>query len=125
MSSQKFRVLSIDGGGIRGIIPGQILVNLERYLQAQSGNTALRIADCFDLIAGTSTGGILTCLYLLPDSVGPRPAGTKPRPRFSAKDAVDLYLNYGDDIFQVPLFQRLRSLGGLADEKYSATVLEK
>jgi patatin-like phospholipase/acyl hydrolase len=124
MTSPKCRVLAIDGGGIRGIIPGQILVNLERYLQQKSLDPALRLADCFDLIAGTSTGGILTCVYLLPDRASATPGG-KPRPKFSAKDAVDLYLNYGDDIFSVPLFKRLTSLDGVTDERYPADVLEK
>jgi len=116
------RILSIDGGGIRGIVPGQVLVHLEQFLRDQSGNADLKIADCFDLIAGTSTGGILTCVYLLPETSR---GGGSPRPKFSAQQAVDLYLNYGDDIFTVPLFKRLSSLGGLADEKYPATELEK
>jgi len=114
----KFRILAIDGGGIRGIVPGQILANLEAYLQRLHGQPGLRLADCFDLIAGTSTGGILSCIYLLPD---PKTG----RPQFSAQQAVDLYLNYGDDIFSVPLFKKVSSLGGLTDEKYPAAVLEK
>lgn len=111
------RILSIDGGGIRGIIPGQVLVALEGKLQELSKNPSLRIADCFDMIAGTSTGGILTCLYLCPD-------GNTGRPKFSATDAVDLYLEYGDNIFDVSLFRRISSLDGLTEEKYSAAPLE-
>ncbi len=61
------RILSIDGGGIRGIIPGQILVILEEKLKKATANENARIADYFDLIAGTSTGGILACAYLCPD----------------------------------------------------------
>ena len=52
-----FRVLAIDGGGIRGIIPATVLVDLERRLAPR------RVANAFDLIVGTSTGGILE-LYL-------------------------------------------------------------
>ena len=53
-SDQPFRILSIDGGGIRGIFPASILAFLEREcLDGQS------IGDYFDLIAGTSTGGLL------------------------------------------------------------------
>ena len=49
-----FRILSIDGGGIRGIFSAAFLGGLEeRYLSGAS------IAGCFDLIAGTSTGGII------------------------------------------------------------------
>ena len=50
----EFRILSIDGGGIRGIFPAAFLAGLEqRYLDGQS------IAGYFDLIVGTSTGGII------------------------------------------------------------------
>ena len=45
-------VLSIDGGGIRGIIPAMVLDHLETA-------TGHRAADLFDLMVGTSTGGIL------------------------------------------------------------------
>ena len=60
------RILSIDGGGIRGIIPGTVIAALEKRLQDLANNETVRISDYFDLLAGTSTGGILTCLYLCP-----------------------------------------------------------
>ncbi|MBL7209040.1 MAG: patatin-like phospholipase family protein [Dehalococcoidia bacterium] len=114
------RILSIDGGGIRGIIPGQVLLSLERKLKEREGNQDARIADFFDLVAGTSTGGILTCVYLCPDF-----NGNPTRPRFSAEEAVDLYLKRGQQIFDASLSQRIRALGGLLDERYSARELEK
>ncbi|MFC1492376.1 patatin-like phospholipase family protein [candidate division KSB1 bacterium] len=114
-----FRILSIDGGGIRGILPGQILVSLEKELQKQSGSKSARIADYFDLIAGTSTGGMLTCIYLCPDKNNPA------RPQFSAQDAVDLYLERGDEIFDVSFWHKIKSGDGLLDEKYSADHLEE
>ncbi|KAK2994439.1 hypothetical protein RJ640_001255 [Escallonia rubra] len=58
-------VLSIDGGGIRGIIPGTILEFLESELQKLDGKDA-RLADYFDVIAGTSTGGLVTAMSPLP-----------------------------------------------------------
>jgi uncharacterized protein len=112
------RVLSIDGGGIRGIIPGEVLVVLEQKLQEISGKSDMRIADAFDLIAGTSTGGILTCLYLCPD----KKSG---RPKYSAKEAVGLYLQDGSKIFDLPTSKRFQSLAGFSDEKYSADAIEK
>ncbi|XP_037419641.1 patatin-like protein 3 [Triticum dicoccoides] len=54
-------VLSIDGGGVRGIIPGTILAFLEEKLQELDGPD-VRIADYFDVIAGTSTGGLVTAM---------------------------------------------------------------
>ncbi|MYI61352.1 MAG: patatin-like phospholipase family protein [Gemmatimonadetes bacterium] len=51
---REFRILAIDGGGIRGIFPATFLAGLEeRYLGGVS------VAQYFDLIAGTSTGGII------------------------------------------------------------------
>lgn len=113
------RILSIDGGGIRGIIPGQILVSLENKLKEMDNNPDARIADYFDLIAGTSTGGILTCIYLCPDKNNPK------KSRFSAAEAVDLYLERGDEIFDVSFWQKLKTAGGVLDEKYSADELEE
>lgn len=113
------RILSIDGGGIRGIMPGQILVSLEEKLQKKSGNKEARIADYFDLIAGTSTGGILACIYLCPNESEPT------KPKFSATEAVDLYLENGDEIFDISLNHKILSGGGILDEKYSADELEE
>lgn len=113
------RILSIDGGGIRGILPGQILVALEDKLQTLDKNQDAKIADYFDLIAGTSTGGILACMYLTPISKKNK------RPKFSAKKAVKLYLDRGDEIFDVSFWQKVRSVGGITDEKYSADELEE
>ena len=62
------RILSIDGGGIRGLVPAMVLISLEQKLKERTGNPNMRIADAFDLIAGTSTGAILTCGCLCPDS---------------------------------------------------------
>jgi patatin-like phospholipase/acyl hydrolase len=117
MTIKPIRILSIDGGGIRGILPGQILLALEKKLQDLSKNPGARLADYFDLVAGTSTGGILTCIYLCPDENG--------RPRFSAQEAVDLYLKRGSEIFHADIKKKLLSLGGLADEKYSSKFIER
>ncbi|XVE82752.1 hypothetical protein DITRI_Ditri16bG0031100 [Diplodiscus trichospermus] len=54
-------IFSIDGGGIRGFIPGTILAFLETKLQELDGPDA-RIADYFDIIAGTRTGGLITAM---------------------------------------------------------------
>jgi len=76
---RNFRILSIDGGGIRGIYPAAVLARLEEsYLGGRS------IAGYFDLIAGTSTGGIIA-LGLA--------AG------LTAADLRQLYLERGKEIF--------------------------
>lgn len=121
-TQKRKRILSIDGGGIRGIIPGQILVILEEKLKTKTGNDNARIADYFDLISGTSTGGILTCAYLIPDQENPE---QKDRPKFNAQQVVDLYLKQGGDIFDVPIGHKLKTGGGVVDEMYPASALEK
>lgn len=112
-----YAILSIDGGGIRGILPGQMLVALEDRLQKRSGNPDARIADYFDLMAGTSTGGILVTLLLCPGKDG--------RPRFTAKEAVDLYLLHGSKIFIRPFIESLTNPWGLNDPKYPAKHIEE
>ena len=115
-AAKPVRILSLDGGGIRGILAGQLLVALERELQALSGRASARIADYVDLVAGTSTGGILACALLAPDAQG--------RPRYSAEQVVGFYLERGDEIFSVGFWKKLSSGGGLNDEKYPAAELE-
>ncbi|KAI3821127.1 hypothetical protein L1987_08684 [Smallanthus sonchifolius] len=83
-------VLSIDGGGIRGIIPATILALLESQLQELDGNEA-RIADYFDVIAGTSTGGLVTAMLTAPDENN--------RPLYAAKDIIPFYMEHGPKIF--------------------------
>lgn len=114
--SNKFRILSIDGGGIRGIIPGKVLVEIEKLLNSKYGGNN-RIGHYFDMIAGTSTGGILTALYLMPDDNG--------NYKYSAQDALGLYLKFGSKIFSRTFLQKLRSGFGLFEEKYSAKNLEE
>jgi patatin-like phospholipase/acyl hydrolase len=116
------RILAIDGGGVRGIIPAQVLVKLENLLQEYSHNKDARIADYFDLVAGTSTGGILTCIYLCPDT---RVTEGPLRPRFSAQDAVDFYLKKAPKIFKAPVWYQFCSLFGWISEKYPAYQLEQ
>uniref|UniRef100_A0A0E0IKV0 Patatin n=3 Tax=Oryza TaxID=4527 RepID=A0A0E0IKV0_ORYNI len=83
-------VLSIDGGGIRGIIPAVVLTFLESELQKLDGEEA-RIADYFDVIAGTSTGGLVTAMLAAPNK--------KRRPLFAAKDIKAFYMNHAPKIF--------------------------
>ncbi|GLJ10239.1 hypothetical protein SUGI_1336950 [Cryptomeria japonica] len=55
------RILSVDGGGVRGLIPVQLLKFLEHQLQKLDGEDA-RLADYFNIMAGTSTGGLITTM---------------------------------------------------------------
>ena len=63
--SGPFKLLALDGGGIRGAISIEVLAKIERLLQDRLDRIDLVLADYFDYIAGTSTGGVIaTCLSL-------------------------------------------------------------
>ncbi|MFA0813640.1 patatin-like phospholipase family protein [Microbulbifer epialgicus] len=111
------RILSIDGGGIRGILPGQILVSLEHKLKAKSGNPETKISEYFDLIAGTSTGAILGAAYICPNKKG--------KPKFSAQEAVNFYLEEGGKVFGSGSWPFLERLKLIREEKYCSNELER
>jgi predicted acylesterase/phospholipase RssA len=104
------KILSIDGGGIRGLIPALVLAEIE-------SKTGKAIADCFDLIAGTSTGGILALGFSKNNGSG--------RPQYTANDLARLYQSRGKEIFSRSLWKGVSSVGGLIDELYSQDGLEK
>lgn len=117
MADSKVRILSLDGGGIRGIIPATIMVEIEHRLQHMSGNPDARIADYFDMIAGTSTGGILTGLYLCP--------GPNNRPKFTAEEALNLYLEHGKNIFQMEFLSKVAKMYVVFNEMYPKVHIEQ
>jgi patatin-like phospholipase/acyl hydrolase len=103
------RVLSIDGGGIRGIIPAMVIASIEKKM----GKPA---RELFDLMVGTSTGGIL--------ALGLSRPGSGRQAQFSARRVVKLYEEQGDKIFEYSLWRKLRTVGGILEESYSHEVLE-
>lgn len=104
------KFLSVDGGGIRGVIPARILVEIEK-------KTGKPIAQCFDFMAGTSTGGILCLGLTKPDENG--------APQHTAKDLLNLYEKRGRDIFQRSFWKAVSSNWAFADEKYGHESLEE
>ncbi|XP_012079211.1 patatin-like protein 5 [Jatropha curcas] len=116
---ERITVLSIDGGGIRGIIPGVILSFLESKLQELDGEHA-RIVDYFDVIAGTSTGGLITTMLTAPDE--------NSRPLYKAKDIVPFYLKHCPKIFPQSwdLIMKFKALvGPKYDGKYLQKIIHK
>jgi predicted acylesterase/phospholipase RssA len=99
------KILTIDGGGIRGLIPARVLEEIERRCEKPAG-------ELFDLVAGTSTGAIIAC------------ALTKPRP-LSAGQIARIYLDEGPEIFSRTLIKKVTSVGGLIDERYESDGLLK
>ena len=96
------RILSLDGGGVRGIISLAYLERIEAVLAARAGHP-VRIADAFDLIGGTSTGAIIASGLAL---------------GFSATKLIDLYLTLGR-----LGFRSVPSLAGLLIPKFRTSPL--
>ena len=92
------RILAIDGGGIRGLIPALVLAEIERRCERPAGRL-------FDLVAGTSTGAIIACALTRPD---PLPAA----------EIARIYVEEGPEIFDRSLLKTIMSANGYLDERY-------
>lgn len=108
-SSPWVRILAIDGGGIRGLIPALVLAELERLSRRP-------VCRLFDLIAGSSTGAILALGLTKPGSSG--------EPAYSAGQLATFYESEGPKIFRRPLWSSMVSLGRLREEKYPSSQLD-
>lgn len=98
-------VLTIDGGGVRGIISAMMLASIERH----SGKP---IAELFDVIAGTSTGGLLTLLLAVPGKDG--------KPRYSTADCVSFYERESETIFASSLWHKVFPLREVVRPKHTS-----
>jgi patatin-like phospholipase/acyl hydrolase len=88
------KLLAIDGGGIRGVLSLHILGRIEELLLQASKRPDYRLADYFDYVAGTSTGGIIAAGIALGMSIA---------------EILDFYVRNGSAMFdKASLMQRLR-----------------
>ena len=111
-----YNILSIDGGGVRGLIPARILAHLEQRLAEETGREDLRIAEAFDFVAGTSIGGVLAMVYTLP----PGPSGRI----YSADEICQQYLKMLPSVFSAGLWKQINTVWGLGGTKYDPHRLE-
>lgn len=109
-----FRILSIDGGGVRGLIPARILCALEEIAHKP-------ISELFDLVVGTSTGGLIALGLVCPNK--------DKAPQCSAKDILNFYLEKSNQIFQRSFLRSIFTGDGLWSAKYDRktfdTILEE
>ncbi|MDQ8045677.1 MAG: patatin-like phospholipase family protein [Solirubrobacteraceae bacterium] len=104
------RVLAIDGGGIRGLLPGVVLAELERL----SGHAT---HELFDLIAGSSAGGLVACALAVP--------GDNKGARWSADEVTGLFEREGARIFRRTLGRSARTRFGFSRPRYSDETLNE
>lgn len=107
--ARPLRVLSIDGGGIRGILPAMVLADIER-------RTGRPIWQLFDVVVGTSTGALLGLALCVP---GPDGGALH-----TARDLVRLYEIGGRRVFSRSAWRKIRAVGNLVDGKYPSSGLE-
>ena len=104
------RILSVDGGGVRGLLPAMALAELEKV-------AGRPVNELFDLIVGTSTGALLALALRVPDLEG--------KPRFTAQELVRFYEIGAPRVFSRSMWHQIRAVGNLVDEKYPASGLEQ
>ncbi len=113
------KILSIDGGGIRGYIPALVLAEVERRLRQLGNEKAL--GTLFDLIAGTSTGSIITLGLTAPSETGEAagsPRYSRTEAAFSVERLVQMYAEHGLEIFPRRSIRQLQEMRHAFTEKY-------
>lgn len=113
----KFKILSIDGGGLRGVVPLTILKTIEQM-------TGKKIWESFDLIAGTSTGGLIASAVTIPKNPNDKKQGAK----YTLDDILKVYLQRGQEIFpprKTKLGELLESMDDTIHPKFSDKGIEK
>lgn len=122
MAHKRHFILSIDGGGIRGLIPLRVLEALESRLVHRGLD--LPMHRVFDMMAGTSTGGLIAA-----GLCAPRPGGNTGDTAATIGELRCFFEREARDIFRRSLGARLaRTVTnplGLFDETYDARPLEK
>ncbi len=120
MVTRKRFILTIDGGGVRGLIPVRILQTLESRLRSRGKTEPLH--RYFDLIAGTSTGGIIAA-----GLAAPKPDDLSGRPAATIDELRTFYEVEAREVFaRRPVIERLvTNPFGLFDERYDERPLER
>ena len=110
-------ILCLDGGGMRGIIPVVILSKLEQYMRQFHADKTL--ASYFDLIAGTSTGGLIALSLTCPSTL--KTIDYKNGKQVDLKELEDVYMTIGKEVFPAPsndFFGIARAVRQVAFDKY-------
>jgi hypothetical protein len=98
------RILTLDGGGVRGMLTLSFLKEIEKLLKSRYNNPDFKLSDYFDLIAGTSTGAIIASMLSLGWPVGA---------------VQDMYRNLAKKVFKPSIFR-----WGLLRARFNEKALE-
>ncbi|MDD9334928.1 MAG: patatin-like phospholipase family protein [Rickettsiaceae bacterium] len=109
---QENRILSISGGGVKGIAELVVLAEIEEM-------TGKPISELFNIIAGTSVGGLIATLLTIPKEEGSK------KPLFSAKQALEIFESSAENIFPQKWYHTGGVLDKLVKHKYSQSPLKE
>ena len=114
-TKKKFRILSISGGGSRGIIPSLVLLKLEQI-------TGRHPCEMFDLFIGTSTGAMISAVLNIPSDPPPiasQDLAQENKPwKYSTKDLLDVYIKEGPIVFESSMWKKMTTINGIYGPMY-------
>lgn len=102
-------ILTVDGGGVAGVIPAVFLNELEQDADEKTNKM-------FDFMAGVSTGSLIVSLLATPDEKG--------LSKYSPEQVISLYKNKASEVFSASKLHKLTTLGGLIGPKFESTGMQ-
>jgi len=106
------KILSVDGGGIKGVIAVTILDAIQKKM-----NYDKPLHEKVDIITGTSTGGLIACALTAPDENG--------KPKFGTRDLIKIYRDLGETVFSSSICHKIKTLWGLVGPRFPLSGLDK
>jgi len=114
-------ILSLDGGGIRGIVPAAVLAYLEDRIQNIMHDRRLRIANLVDFVAGTSSGSIIGGLMIIPQTTKNNYVTTL----YTMWEIVQMYFEFGGQVFKKNNFwYDVKTVWGLFGPRFPESNIE-
>jgi uncharacterized protein len=104
------KIISIDGGGIKGIVGSTILQEIESRLEGP-------LHEHVDVLTGTSTGGLISCGLTVPNECGD--------PKYVTQDIIDTYNQLGTEVFSRSFWHKVKTLWGVIGPKFPIEGLEE
>lgn len=105
------KILSVDGGGIKGVIAVTILDAIQKRMDYDKP-----LHEKVDIITGTSTGGLIACALTAPDESG--------KPKFGTKDLINIYRDLGETVFSSSFCHKVKTLWGLVGPRFPLSGLD-
>jgi len=102
----KIRILTIDGGGAKGIVPAIILQYIENKIIEITGNPRVYLSDFLDFIAGTASGSLTSTMLITPDTNG--------KPAYKTGEIIDNLFEFASVYYQKKEWKTLWGLLGAA-----------